>query len=32
MERSAATKNQKLEDLISEDLEDLWREAKSTDL
>jgi uncharacterized protein YabN with tetrapyrrole methylase and pyrophosphatase domain len=32
MEKSAAAKNQKLEDLTSEDLEDLWREAKSTDL
>jgi MazG family protein len=32
MEKSAATKNRKLEDLISEDLEDLWREAKSANL
>ena len=32
MEKSAAAKNQKLEDLISEDLEGLWREAKSTNL
>jgi uncharacterized protein YabN with tetrapyrrole methylase and pyrophosphatase domain len=32
MEKSAAAKHHKLEDLISEDLEDLWREAKSTDL
>ena len=32
MEKSVATKNQKLEDLISEDLEDFWREAKSANL
>jgi uncharacterized protein YabN with tetrapyrrole methylase and pyrophosphatase domain len=32
MEKSAAAKNHKLEELIPEDLEDLWREAKSTNL
>jgi MazG family protein len=32
MEKSAAAKHHKLEDLISEDLEDLWREAKSQNL
>ena len=32
MENSAATKNQKLEDLAPDKLEDLWREAKSANL
>ena len=32
MEKSAATENQKLENLAPEKLEDLWREAKSANL